>query len=199
MDLPHSFLKRQQRIHKEENHFAAVIEVTFKNSLNALYFHIFMADHVIATLTSKYTAPLMNHWIPLGEESLGGKIFSNNSSSKVYTIHNLIIKLSTEILVLQWVLDYFIGTWITIIPEMMFSFEHVGIRKQTYLKDKKWHMNFQTPPKPFFIQLPQGILATRFPYIILFFTEMCSKKAYYYYHFCSLIVIYSKIKRYASI
>ena len=106
MDLPHSFLKRQQRIHKEENHFAAVIEVTFKNSLNALYFHIFMADHVIATLTSKYTAPLMNHWIPLGEESLGGKIFSNNSSSKVYTIHNLIIKLSTEILVLQWVLDY---------------------------------------------------------------------------------------------
>ena len=65
-----------------------------------------MADHVIATLTSKYTAPLMNHWIPLGEESLGGKIFSNNSSSKVYTIHNLIIKLSTEILVLQWVLDY---------------------------------------------------------------------------------------------
>ena len=106
MDLPHSFLKRQQRIHKEENHFAAVIEVTFKNSLNALYFHIFMADHVIATLTSKYTAPLMNHWIPLGEESLGGKIFSNNSSSKVYTIHNLIIKLSTDILVLQWVLDY---------------------------------------------------------------------------------------------
>ena len=199
MDLPHSFLKRQQRIHKEENHFAAVIEVTFKNSLNALYFHIFMADHVIATLTSKYTAPLMNQWIPLGEESLGGKIFSNNSSSKVYTIHNLIIKLSTEILVLQWVLDYFIGTWITIIPEMMFSFEHVGIRKQTYLKDKKWHMNFQTPPKPFFIQLPQGILATRFPYIILFFTEMCSKKAYYYYHFCSLIVIYSKIKRYTTI
>ena len=199
MDLPHSFLKRQQRIHKEENHFAAVIEVTFKNSLNALYFHIFMADHVIATLTSKYTAPLMNHWIPLGEESLGGKIFSNNSSSKVYTIHNLIIKLSTEIQVLQWVLDYFIGTRITIIPEMMFSFEHVGIRKQTYLKDKKWHMNFQTPPKPFFIQLPQGILATRFPYIILFFTEMCSKKAYYHYHFCSLIVIYSKIKRYTTI
>ena len=199
MDLPHSFLKRQQRIHKEENHFAAVIEVTFKNSLNALYFHIFMADHVIATLTSKYTAPLMNQWIPLGEESLGGKIFSNNSSSKVYTIHNLIIKLSTEILVLQWVLDYFIGTWITIIPEMMFSFEHVGIRKQTYLKDKKWHMNFQTPPKPFFIQLPQGIIATRFPYIILFFTEMSSKKACYYYHFCSLIVIYSKIKRYTTI